>query len=100
MEQIKHRDEIIGSKIQARIRKNKMARPFTAAKLSIIYGEGISQEIELLEDALKAGVITRRGSHYYHDDHSIGMGPERVRLALREDGELASAVREGIQADE
>ena len=98
-EQIKHREEVIGSKIRARIRKNKVARPFQVAQFSIIYGEGISKELETMDIALKAGVITRRGSNYYFDDQSIGVGSEQVRQNFIHKPEIFQAVQQAIEAD-
>lgn len=90
--QIKDRDLVIGNRVRANIRKNKLAPPFRFADLSIIYGEGFSNEIELIDDALDAGAITRRGSHYYYDGASIAMGAEKLRQTLRRDPELYAAI--------
>ena len=99
VEQIKYREEVIGSKIRARIRKNKVGRPFQVAHFSIIYGEGISKEMEIIEEGLRTGVITRRGGNYYHDDKSIGLGPERVRQTLLQNPEITQAVLQAIEAE-
>lgn len=98
-EQIKHREEVIGSKIRARIRKNKVARPFQVAQFPIIFGEGISKELETMDIALKAGIITRRGSNYYFEDQSIGVGSEQVRKNLIYKPEIFQAVQQAIEAD-
>ena len=94
--QIKERDNVIGNHVRARVVKNKVAPPFRTTELSIIYGEGISNEMDLIDDALEAEIITRKGNHYLYEERSIAMGMEKLRQSLRRDTDLASAIAGAI----
>lgn len=97
--QIKDRDVVIGNHVHARVRKNKLAPPFRQANVSIIYGEGFSNEIDIINDAVDAGVITKRGSHFHYDGSSIGMGQERTRQELKSNPGLTENILADLEAD-
>ena len=90
--QIKERDQPVGNHVRARVRKNKLGAPFRTADLAIIYGEGISREMEIIEHGLEANVITRKGAHFYYEGRAIGLGAERLRRNLKQEPELAQAI--------
>jgi len=76
---IKKGDEIIGSRIKAKVVKNKIAPPFRETEFDIIYNEGISYEGDLLNLAIKEGIVKRSGSTYLYGDIKLGVGFETAR---------------------
>lgn len=88
-------DEIIGNKTRVKVAKNKVAPPFKMAEFDIIYGQGISQEGELLDLGLAAGVIKRSGSWFSFGDRKIGQGREKARWELQ-DGPLFDGIFEAV----
>ncbi|MGC8651205.1 MAG: recombinase RecA [Minisyncoccia bacterium] len=70
--QIKKGDAIIGSRVKAKIVKNKVAAPFKEAEFDIIYNQGISYYGDLLNLAFKKGVITKSGMTYSFKDEKLG----------------------------
>jgi len=94
--QIKRGDEIIGSRIKAKIVKNKVAPPFKVAEFDIYYNEGISKEADLINTALKAGLIKKSGSWFEFENKKLGQGLEGAKQFLKENPEIGEKIREKL----
>ena len=95
--QIKQKDRIIGSRIKAKIVKNKVAAPFKTAEFDIYYNEGISKFADLINAGLKADVIKKTGSWYSYEGNKIGQGIEGVKEYLRKDQKLYRSIEKEIK---
>lgn len=94
--QVKKGDEIVGSRVKAKVVKNKIAPPFKAAEFDILYGEGISYEGDVLNLALKYGIILKSGSSYSFDGEKLGVGYDNIREKLKEDKKLLNNIKNKI----
>jgi len=94
--QIKSGDEIIGNRIKAKVVKNKVAAPFKIAEFDIYYNEGISYEGDLLNVALKKGIVRKSGSWFQYGDMKMKQGNEENKKLLKEDPRLAEEIRRKI----
>jgi len=94
---IKHQGEVMGSRVRARIKKNKVAPPFRKAEFDIMYAEGISKGGDILGLGVEYGIIDKRGSYYRYQDDLIGQGRENTKTFLRERPELALAIENRIR---
>ena len=90
--QIKYKDEIVGSRVKAKIVKNKVAAPFKAAEFDIYYAEGISKFSDLLNAGLKQEVIKKTGNSYSFEETKLGVGVEATRNFLKENPEIAKKI--------
>ena len=80
---IKKGDEIVGNRTTVKVVKNKMAPPFAKAEFDLLYGEGISQEGELIDLGIKKGLIEKSGSWYSFEKEKLGQGRDAVRAFLK-----------------
>ena len=92
--QIKQKEEIIGSRIKAKIVKNKVAPPFKMAEFDIFYNEGISFFGDVLNTGLKTGIIKRAGSWLQFEDTKLGQGTETSKEFLRKNPEITKKIKD------
>lgn len=102
---LKTNDKIVGNRVRVKVVKNKLASPFQEAELDLVFGEGMSKESDVLESAVKAGVIKQSGSWFSMEDEKLGQGKENIRKRLEEDKEfyqkmLMKLITEDIRTDD
>lgn len=91
-EQIKESGSAIGNRTKIKIVKNKVAPPFKVAEVDIMYGEGISQEGELVDLAAELDIINKSGSWYSYGEDRIGQGRENAKQFLRENPKIRETI--------
>ncbi len=94
--QIKQKDQIVGSRIKAKIVKNKVAAPFKIVEFDIYYNEGISKTADLLNAGLKAEVIKKTGSWYQFNKEKLGQGVEGVKEYLKTHPKVETEIKKAI----
>jgi len=91
--QIKKGEDVVGSRVKAKVVKNKVAPPFKVAEFDIYYNEGISKEADLINTGLKYGVISRSGNTLSFEGKKLGVGIENAKKFLKENPELAQKIK-------
>lgn len=98
IQSIKSGTDIIGSRTRVRVVKNKVAPPFRTAEFDIMHDEGISKSGDILDLAVDAGVIDKRGSFYYYgDDLRIAQGRENAKIYMKENPDICQEVENTIR---
>ena len=92
--QVKKGEDVVGSRVKAKVVKNKVAAPFKLAEFDIMYGKGISYEADVLSAGLKHGTVVKVASTYSFDGQKIGVGFDTVREKLIEDKKLLTEIME------
>ncbi len=90
--QIKKGEEVIGNRVKVKVVKNKVAAPFRTAEFDVIYNEGISYESDLLNLAVKHGVVKKSGAWIIYKDGKLGQGMDNARKFLRGEKALAKNI--------
>jgi len=94
---IKKGDAIIGSRVKAKIVKNKVAPPFKTAEFDILFNEGVSTEGCLLDLGVNLGVVGKSGAFYTYNESRIGQGRENAREYLKEHKDIAKEIEQQIR---
>ena len=94
--QVKEGDAVIGSRVRAKIVKNKVAPPFRAAEFDLMYVGGISYEGDILDLAVAQKVITKSGAWFKHGDEQLGQGREKTKQYLKENPKFMAKLRDEI----
>mgnify|MGYP001558703176 FL=1 len=87
---IKKGEEAIGSRVRAKVVKNKVAAPFGMCEFDIVYNYGIVREAEILILAEKYQIIKKEGASYKWDDVKLGRGIESTTEFLKSNPEITS----------
>ena len=93
-EAIKVGENVLGSKTNIKVVKNKVAPPFKTAAVDIMYGEGVSKEGELIDLAVNANIIEKSGAWFSYKGEKIGQGKENVKLLLKDNKEMCQEIDE------
>jgi recombination protein RecA len=95
LESIKQGNNVTGSRVRARVVKNKVAPPFRQAEFDIVFSgsqKGISYEGDMVDLGVEMGIIKKLGSFYSYGDLRIGQGRENSKEYLRQHPETAQEI--------
>lgn len=93
---LKKNEVNIGNRIVVRVVKNKVAPPFKKAQVDLLFNEGISKELDLLDAAILYGVVKKSGSWLTFEGANIAQGRDQVHLALKQEKELFAKIKEAV----
>lgn len=85
-----------GTHARVKVIKNKVAPPFREAELTIVFGEGISLEHEVLEAGVELEIINKSGSWFSYDGSKLGQGKDAVVSILKDNPELCEEIYQRI----
>ncbi len=96
--QIKKGEEVMGSRIRAKVIKNKVAAPFRQTEFDLMYNEGISREGEIIALGEKHGLISKvGGGSYSYGEMKLGRGYDATRQFLKENSKVADEILKEIK---
>jgi len=93
---IQRKNEIIGTRVKAKIVKNKVAPPFKTAEFDIYYNEGISRTADTIRAGINSEILSQKGNSIYFKDKKLGVGFESARDFLKKNPKIMEEIRERI----
>ena len=88
IETLKQNGEMIGNRTRIKVVKNKVSPPFKEAEFDIMFGQGISKEGDVLDNAVKNDIIIKSGAWFAYNGAKIGQGRENAKQYLKEHPEV------------
>ena len=98
VDSIKQASQVIGTRVRARVVKNKVAPPFRVAEFDIMFNRGISKEGDILDLGTNSGAITKAGSFYSYGDLRLGQGRESAKEFLSLHKDVSADVEQQIRS--
>lgn len=89
---LKAGENVIGSRVKAKVVKNKVAPPFREAEFEILHNEGIAKTNAIVDAALNLGVLGRSGTWLSFQGEKIAQGREATIKALKENPALQEKI--------
>lgn len=94
---VKKDGDVIGSRIKAKVVKNKVAPALRLAEFDIIYGRGINNLGCIVDMASDRGILIKSGAWYsYMEQKNIAQGRDKMVETLASDLDFANELREKI----
>ena len=100
IETLKQNGVVIGSRVRAKVVKNKVAAPFRTAEFDILFDSahaGISREGDLIDLGVELEVVKKLGSFFSYGELRLGQGRENSKAYLRENPSLAGEIERDIR---
>ena len=96
---IKQGGDVVGNRTRIKVKKNKVAPPFTEAEFDIMYNEGISRSGDIIDLGVEYGFIDKRGAYYRYGETLLGQGRENAKMFLRENDDVATEIENMIRQE-
>jgi recombination protein RecA len=93
---IKDGGNAMGSRVRARVVKNKIAPPFRDSEFDIMFDSGISYEGDLLDMGMAAEIVQKSGAWLNYGDIRLGQGRENAKKYLIENTDLRDELKQKI----
>jgi recombination protein RecA len=89
--------DVVGNRTRVKVKKNKVAPPFTEAEFDIMYNEGISKVGDVLDLGVEYDLIDKRGAYFRYGETLLGQGRENAKTFLMENPNMAYEIENLIR---
>jgi recombination protein RecA len=99
IQSIKAGGDVVGNRTRVKVKKNKVAPPFTEAEFDIMYNEGISKTGDVLDLGVAYDLVDKRGAYYRYGETLLGQGRENAKTFLLENPELLAEIEIAVREE-
>ena len=96
---IKSGSDVTGNRTRVKVKKNKVAPPFTQCEFDIMYNEGISLTGDVLDLAVENSLVDKRGAYFRYGETLLGQGRENAKAFLIENPSVLDELEYLIRRD-
>ena len=96
---IKAGNDVIGNRTRVKVKKNKVAPPFTECEFDIMYNEGISRTGDVLDLATNYNIVDKRGAYFRYNEMLLGQGRENAKVFLAENPTILADLERRIRGE-
>jgi recombination protein RecA len=90
---------VVGGRTRVKIVKNKLAPPFREAEFDVMYGEGISKEGDLLDQAVEKRIVDKSGTWFAYGGDRLGQGRENAKQFLKDNPQIFRQIEERVRKE-
>lgn len=90
-------DDIIGQRVEYKMKKNKVNMNNDVGYFDYIYNEGFVSDLDVVAIGIKKNILTREGNGYFFNGERIAIGREKTQEAIKVNPALSSQILEAIQ---
>lgn len=94
---LKKDDKHFGNRICVKVVKNKVASPFKSVELDLLFEEGVSKELDVLDCALNNNILVQSGSWISFEGENIAQGREQALKVLKNDKKIFDTICQKIR---
>ncbi len=95
---LKKNDHHFGNRVAIKVVKNKVAPPFKRVEVDLLFEEGISRELDLLDASLHYKVVEKAGSWLSFEGTRIAQGREQALQYLKDHPDVVKQISEKVYA--
>ena len=98
VESIKQGTEVVGTRVRARVVKNKVAPPFRQTEFDIMFSQGISKAGDLIDLGVAMGALRKAGANYSFGDTRLGQGREHAKDFLMQSPSIMEELERQVRS--
>lgn len=94
---LKKNDVNFGNRVSVKVVKNKVAPPFKKVEVDLLFNQGISHELDLLDASLHYNIIKKSGAWFSYDGENIAQGRDQALKYLVDNKEFSEKIFGQVQ---